>query len=123
MKNNFRRNLKWFFLAWLVVLIGFVLWIVFAPATKATAWEMAQHYVREELKAPGATSFGSEKQSDSLKVDDHVESLGNGSFRATGFVYTQNQFGGNNKSEFTCELHYLGHGNWERTKLSIRKVL
>ena len=123
MKPNFRKILKWFFIGWSILLVGIVLAIVFAPATKATAWEMAQHYVREELKASGTISFGSENESDSLNVDDQVESLGNGSFRATGLVFTQNQFGGRNKSEFTCELHYLGHGNWERTKLTIRKVL
>ena len=123
MKANFRRYLKWLFLAWVVLLVGIILAVVFAPASKATAWAMAQHYVQEELKAPGATDFGNPKQGDSLKPEDHVEDLGNGNFRATGFVYVKNEFGGHNKSEFTCELRYLGHGSWERTKISIRKVL
>ena len=123
MKPNFRRSLKWLFLAWLVLLVGIILAVVFAPASKSSAWAMAQHFVKEELHAPEATDFGSPKQGDSLNPEDHVENLGDGNFRATGFVYVKNQFGGHNKSEFTCELHYLGHGSWERTKLSIRKVL
>jgi|tagenome__1003787_1003787.scaffolds.fasta_scaffold18997354_1 hypothetical protein len=123
MKANFRRNLKWIFLAWLILLVGIVLAVIFAPASKASAWAMAQHFVIEELNAPGSTDFGSAKQGDSLNPEDHVQSLGDDNFRATGFAYTQNQFGGHNKSEFTCELRYLGHGNWERTKISIHRIL
>jgi hypothetical protein len=123
MKANFRRTLKWLFLAWMVLLVGIVLAIVFAPASKSSAWAMAQHFVREELKAPGATDFGTVKQGDSLDPEKHVENLGDGNFRATGFVYVKNEFGGHNKSEFTCELRYMGRGNWECKKLSLRKVL
>jgi hypothetical protein len=123
MKPNFRRNLKWLFLAWVVLLVGIVLAVIFAPASKSSAWAMAQHYVREELKAPGPTDFGSVKQGDSLNPEDHVQNLGDGNFRATGFVYVKNEFGGHNKSEFTCDLQYLGRGSWKCTKISIHKIL
>jgi hypothetical protein len=123
MKGTFRRNLKWLFLAWVVLLVGIILAVVFAPASKASAWALAQHFVKEELKSPDAVDFGTAKPGDSTNPEDHVENLGNGNFRATGFVYVKNEFGGHNKSEFTCELRYVGRGNWERTKLSIHKIL
>jgi hypothetical protein len=123
MKANFRRNLKWLFLAWLVLLVGITLAIVFAPASKSSAWAMAQHFVKEELKAPADVSFGTAKQGEAGNIEQQVENLGDGNFRATGFVYVKNQFGGHNKSEFTCELRYLGRGNWKCSKMSIHKIL
>lgn len=79
---------------------------------KVSAWIMAQSFVKDRLKAPGTASFGS-VFGDYQSPDDCVVELGDGRFRCTGWVDSENSFGAKIRTRFSCIVKYVGNDKWQ----------
>lgn len=72
------------------------------------AWVMAQEFVKDRLKSPGTADFGGIEQTSSTCVTV----LGNDEYRVTGWVDSQNTFGGIARTDFTLTVKYNGNDRW-----------
>jgi len=80
---------------------------------KLTAWVMAQEFVKKQLKAPGTAEFGSLWKGDHQDPEKAVAHLGDGRYRAIGWVDAQNTFGAVLRQRFTITVRYVGDDNWQ----------
>ena len=86
---------------------------------KIDAWVMAQHFVEQQLKAPGTADYGGVWDGDYQSSDDVVTELGDDKFRVSAWVDAENSFGAKIRTYFVCELEYVGDDNWRCTKLDL----
>lgn len=112
------RSIGCFGIICIIVLIGLVVIAVEKDDrkesdadSKSVAWKMAQKFVKERLKAPSTASFGS-VLGDYQDPNDVVEDLGNGKFRVSAWVDSENTFSAMIRSHFICELEWIGGNNW-----------
>lgn len=90
-----------------------------APDRHTEAWLRVQRFVKAELKAPSTANFGSES-ADFQDPRICVVMVGEGRYVATGWVDSHNSYGAVVRSEFECEVQYLGPDTWRCTALTIR---
>jgi len=74
------------------------------------AWIMAQDFVKKRLVSPGSADFGGMFEQ---SFEDCVTDLGKGRYLVKGWVDSQNRFGAELRSNFTCTLTYLGNDQWQ----------
>jgi len=63
-----------------------------------------QGFVKDRLKSPSSADF-------CWRTNDSVVVLGENKYRVVGCVDAQNSFGAMLRSDYVCEIAYLG-GNW-----------
>ena len=81
--------------------------------TATAAWVMAQGFVKERLKSPSTADFGSVLGGTYQLPRDHVTRLGEKTFKAVGWVDSQNAFGATVRTDFVVKLEYEGGGQWK----------
>lgn len=82
-------------------------------ATEVDAWGMAKQFVSGRLKSPGSADWGHQRSS------SVVERTGEKTFRVRAWVDSQNGFGALIRTNFICELEYLGKDEWKCTRLQL----
>ncbi len=85
---------------------------------KIDAWVMAQQFVEDKLKSPSTASYGGVFSGDYQDPDSVVTVLGGGKYRVRAWVDSQNSFGAQIRTHFTCELEDQGGGSWRCTSLN-----
>lgn len=80
------------------------------------AWVMAEKFVTAELRSPSTASFGGLLSGNRQDPDEHVARLGNGQYRVSGWVDSQNAFGATVRTNFTLTLQHLGGQQWQCTE-------
>ena len=80
------------------------------------AWVMAQDFVKKRLVSPGSADFGGMFEQ---SHEDCVTDLGEGRYLVRGWDDSQNRFGANLRSGFTCALRYVGDDQWQCESLHI----
>jgi len=75
------------------------------PRNDATAaWVMAEEFVKKHLKAPGSADFGHVLDGTFQKPADCCKAIGDGSWKCTGWVDAQNEFGAKLRADFEITL-------------------
>lgn len=74
------------------------------PSSSA-AFVMSNKCVENHLIAPSTAAFCS-------ITDATIVDLGNGRFRVSGYVDSQNAYGSMIRTHYTCELEYIGDDEW-----------
>ncbi|MFO7948120.1 MAG: hypothetical protein R6V19_15045 [Armatimonadota bacterium] len=85
------------------------------------AWVMAKEFVKEGLKSPGTADFGSVWGGDWQSTDDCIEHIGDGKYRAEGWVDAENTFGATVRIEFVCEVEHVGGDEWQCNSLDLEQ--
>jgi ankyrin repeat protein len=85
------------------------------------AWVMAKSFVKEGLRSPSTASFGRVFSGDYQTAEDCVKYLGDGQYRATGWVDAENAFGAKVRTDFICDLAYVGDDKWRCTDLQMNQ--
>ena len=83
-----------------------------AYPTKLDVWVMAQQFVEKKLKSPSTASYGHILRGEHQDPDSVVTALGGGKYRVRGWVDSQNSFGAEIRTNFTCELEHRGGKSW-----------
>lgn len=73
---------------------------------------MSHDFVKNQLKAPSTAKFP-------WYDDSCVDSLGNSRYRVTSYVDAQNSFGAMLRSNYICELEYVGNDKWRCIKCTL----
>jgi len=81
---------------------------------EAAAAIRAQYYVQEQLKSPGSAKFAPGGQ-------QMVLHLGDGRYLVEAWVDSQNSFGALIRTEYSCNLKYIGDDKWELEDLEFVK--
>jgi hypothetical protein len=85
---------------------------------KINAWIMTQNFVEDQLKSPSTASYGGLFSGDYQDPNSVVTDLGGGKYRVRAWVDSQNSFGGQMRTHFTCELVDQGGDSWRCTSLT-----
>lgn len=89
----------------------FFIWLFFIPScdgeeplnekyTKSTALIESRQFVEKRLKSPSSADFSFESEKSVIKVNDTT-------FIVTGYVDSQNSFGAELRSNYSCKITYL----------------
>jgi hypothetical protein len=79
-----------------------------------TAAVMCEEFVRDNLKAPATAGFP-------LATDYTIEHKGNGRYRMDSHVDSENGFGAQIRTEFTCKIQHAGGDQWELVDLTFEE--
>jgi hypothetical protein len=82
---------------------------------KAEIWVLAQEIVTNNCKSPSTASFGGFGEQTYMS---NVQFLGDGVYKAYGFVDAQNAFGAVRRANWSVEMKYE-NGDWKLLKQSI----
>lgn len=88
---------------------------------KVGAWVMAQQFVTDKLIAPSTASYGGLFSGDYQDPYSIVTYLGGGKYRVRAWVDSQNSFGAQIRTRFTCELEDRGGGSWRCTSVTFHQ--
>jgi len=80
-----------------------------AEGDKYGAQDVCEQFVEKRLKAPATAEFSGENTTD----------LGAGLWRVIGDVDSQNSFGAQIRSRYTCEVQFTGGENWSLRDISV----
>ena len=83
--------------------------------SEVDAYGMAQHFVKDYLKAPGTARFPTMGWDSGISVI----SLGLNEWNVRAWVDAENSFGALIRNNFTCTLKYVGNDNWQLEKLTL----
>lgn len=98
----------------IVVLWAFVATVILAGCgseepksehSKATASVMAEEFVKNSLKSPSSAKF-------QWYDENQVEDLGDGKYKVTSYVDSQNSFGAMLRTNYVCTVKYIGNDKW-----------
>ena len=76
------------------------------------AYDMAQVFVKRRLKSPATADFPGYRKVTVYPIKGAVDRYG-----IRGYADSQNGFGANIRTQYVCELQYMGGGNWRVTNL------
>jgi Double zinc ribbon len=82
------------------------------PYSESTAFYICQQFVEKRLKAPASAKFAS--YSTDMTID-----LGDGKFRVSSYVDSQNGFGAMLRNNYTCTVHWTGGSSWSLDNLDM----
>ena len=74
---------------------------------KSTAYAIAKNYVAQKLISPSTAHFPPISDSDVL-----IDYLGDNRYCISGYLFSRNSFGNENRSDFTCVVREVGSGEW-----------
>jgi hypothetical protein len=75
------------------------------------AWVTCQQFVRDSLKSPTSARFAS-------TLDSTITNSGDGTYTVASYVDARNSFGVALREQYTCTVHYAGHGKWSLLRLT-----
>jgi len=75
---------------------------------------MSEQFVLEKLKSPGSAKFAS-------IFDQKIDDLGEGRYKVTSYVDSQNGFGALVRTNYVCTLKYVGNDKWQLENLDIKQ--
>ena len=78
------------------------------------AYGMCRDFVRDRLKAPSTAKFA-------RISTNYITDLGSGSYRVRAYVDSQNSFGAQLRTEYTCEVKHQGGGKWKLIDLTLHE--
>lgn len=78
------------------------------------AYFMAQEFVKKHLKAPATADFPSYSNQ-----DINISRRNDTTFLISGFVDAQNSFGANLRTNYKCEIMYVGNDLWQLVNINI----
>ena len=78
------------------------------------AYGMCRDFVRDRLKAPSTAKFARISM-------DYITDLGGGSYRVRAYVDSQNSFGAQLRTDYTCEVKHQSGETWELIDLTLHE--
>lgn len=79
----------------------------------ASASVMAEELVKQKLKSPGSAKFAS-------VYDQQISDLGEGRYRITSYVDSQNSFGALIRTNYVCTVKYAGENKWVLEEFQVK---
>jgi hypothetical protein len=76
-----------------------------------TAAVMCEEFVKDQLRAPATAGFP-------LPTDYQIEHKGDGRYRMDSHVDSENGFGAQIRTQFTCKIQHAGGDRWELVDLT-----
>lgn len=76
-----------------------------------TARVMCEKFVKDRLKAPASAEFAPDSET-------HTLAKGDGAYKVTAWVDSQNSFGAMIRTNYTCEVSYQGNDKWRLDSLA-----
>ena len=80
----------------------------------AEASVMAEQFAQKKLKSPGSAKFQS-------FLDQKIEDLGEGKYKISSYVDSQNSFGALVRNNYTCTLKYIDNNKWQLENLEFKQ--
>lgn len=71
--------------------------------SEVLAYNYAEDFVEKKLKSPSTAEFPGV-----VEKDKHIVSMGNGEYKITSWVDSQNSFGATIRTEFSCTIIFEG---------------
>lgn len=79
---------------------------------KYSAAAMCEKFVSKQLRAPATAKFSGTE-------DTTITPLGNGRWKAVGYVDAQNGFGALIRNDYSCTVEYMGQDKWRSIDVTI----
>jgi hypothetical protein len=76
------------------------------PATDFWAFQFCKKFVSDRLKSPQTAEF-------QIISDAHINEYASKSFVVISYVDSENSFGANIRTRFTCSVKYIGNDKWQ----------
>lgn len=95
-----------------VMAIGFFAFLAYGSSdssndspsnNKFLAYSYAEKFVKKKLKSPSTAEFPG-----TLEKDEHITDLGNGEYRIESWVDSQNSYGAQIRTSFSCTIKFEG---------------
>lgn len=112
-KNKFYLNI--FFLIIIVLIVFLMLRSCInrvSSVGELDAYIAAQMFIEKRLKAPNTADFENYNS-------DNVRKISENKYSVRGYVDAENSFGAKIRSQFSCQLEYLGDNEWRLIYLNM----
>jgi len=78
-----------------------------ASRDKSTAYAIAKSYVAQKLVAPSSAHFPPISDAEVL-----IDYLGDNRYSISGYLFSKNTFGNEDRSDYICVVREVGSGDW-----------
>lgn len=83
--------------------------------SEAAAYVKCKEFVGDRLVAPSTAEFASYRDVTVVKLTNRTDEV----YKVVGYVDAQNRFGAMIRTEYVCEVAYLGNGSWQLMTVDI----